>query len=774
MRDRIRTLYAILVPRGLSWSVRVKSDVKLAVMLLRVLPLIFGNVSPTKVKSLWHFARTCVKMHRNQGPKGLALYLKASAVILQQVAGGMRAGSPWALGANVARTRSGIPTIVAKHHRIFIKRGDVEVIRFWLTLLGLYREVEFKGKLKLKTIMADGLDIQAFRSEWQQFVPLFYDRLYRLCRQPSHTEAPWKLTAFGLPAILTSSPGSEGQTSVIGLTIDCLAWYSNTELWEKMVKWCRLTGSLEIWWGFRDLFAIFDRIGGPELLKSWGKPLYLGALAFLEEPGKIRVVAMVDLITQGVMKPLHDKIFSLLRAIPTDGTFNQIRPIRRLVRRMEVRNQKFCASYDLSAATDRLPVDLQVDLLSGPLGSEKANLWKDLLVGREYRLPRIGRSFNLGFNTVKYKVGQPMGALSSWAMLALTHHAIVQFAAMKCGVAKELSWFREYGLLGDDIVIADKAVAAEYLRIMEVIGVEVGLAKSLVSHTGSLEFAKRTFIRGRDCSPVSLAEVLVALSNVNALAELFRKNASFKKLKLAHVARFAGFGYKNLGRLPVGLSLNNRLARLIAYLCRPGGLMPMPFEAWLTAAGPGAEGTIPPNSVWHAAKRVWESILGSVLDAEVRVERMLSQGYGFLLSEAATPKGKLINTWLRRVVPQGDLGAMNGLWREEIIRPTMDRLRARFEEIDDQLRILDPFVMPEFSSLEDIWKRVFDLDEGLASLPKEMTFVRREDVKPIASTRIITWWKNLRPFVLRERAEVMDIGVTRAKWPAARRRRKGA
>lgn len=30
--------------------------------------------------------------------------------------------------------------------------------------------------------------------------------------------------------------------------------------------------------------------------------------------------------------------------------------------------------------------------------------------------------------SLRYAVGQPMGALSSWAMLAFTHHAIVQWA----------------------------------------------------------------------------------------------------------------------------------------------------------------------------------------------------------------------------------------------------------------------------------------------------------------------------------------------------------
>lgn len=43
-----------------------------------------------------------------------------------------------------------------------------------------------------------------------------------------------------------------------------------------------------------------------------------------------------------------------------DGTFNQLRPIKRLIRL----NCKVLYSLDLSAATDRLPVTLQSKLLS--------------------------------------------------------------------------------------------------------------------------------------------------------------------------------------------------------------------------------------------------------------------------------------------------------------------------------------------------------------------------------------------------------------------------
>lgn len=41
--------------------------------------------------------------------------------------------------------------------------------------------------------------------------------------------------------------------------------------------------------------------------------------------------------------------------------------------------------------------------------------------------------FNLN-GYVKYSVGQPMGCLSSFNMLALTHHMIVQAAAVNCGI----------------------------------------------------------------------------------------------------------------------------------------------------------------------------------------------------------------------------------------------------------------------------------------------------------------------------------------------------
>jgi hypothetical protein len=79
-----------------------------------------------------------------------------------------------------------------------------------------------------------------------------------------------------------------------------------------------------------------------------------------------------------------------------------------------------------------------------------------------------------------------MGAYSSWAMLAITHHVIVRMAAMKVG----LKGFSDYAVLGDDVVICNDDVAAQYLILMETLGLNINLSKSVQSKDFA-EFAKR-------------------------------------------------------------------------------------------------------------------------------------------------------------------------------------------------------------------------------------------------------------------------------------------
>lgn len=73
-----------------------------------------------------------------------------------------------------------------------------------------------------------------------------------------------------------------------------------------------------------------------------------------------------------MFKPLHDFIFRFLKGLPNDGTFDQRASVLRAKEKALRSGNSF--GYDLSAATDRLPISLQVRLLSDLIGSRKAEL----------------------------------------------------------------------------------------------------------------------------------------------------------------------------------------------------------------------------------------------------------------------------------------------------------------------------------------------------------------------------------------------------------------
>jgi hypothetical protein len=235
--------------------------------------------------------------------------------------------------------------------------------------------------------------------------------------------------------------------------------------------------------------------------KSSYHDLLTGRLHSIPEPaGKVRVVAICDYFTQVGLKPLHEYIFSLLKCNPNDATFGQ----QEAVDRFAAQGHQEIFSYDLKAATDLIPVQLYREVLIPLIGRTGADLWVQLLSDRTFLPPKDLRDVK---TRVRYMRGQPMGALSSWAGLALCHHALVQYAAKRAGLD---GWFTAYLVLGDDIVIAHPLVAEAYLSICAEFGIKVGLAKSLVSKKGLMNFASQTLLGSANISPISLGEELVA------------------------------------------------------------------------------------------------------------------------------------------------------------------------------------------------------------------------------------------------------------------------
>lgn len=158
-------------------------------------------------------------------------------------------------------------------------------------------------------------------------------------------------------------------------------------------------------------------------------------------------------------------------------------------------------SFDLKAATDSLPVVLSEAMLTGLFGEAFAESWRQIMTQASFRSPEPLRGTR--GRLYRFTKGQPLGYYSSWPVFALTHHMLVWRSAWQVYPGRK---FLDYAILGDDIVIADEKVAAEYERLMDGCEVTISREKCLISHSGAMEFAKRfiTDLGSLDFSPVSL------------------------------------------------------------------------------------------------------------------------------------------------------------------------------------------------------------------------------------------------------------------------------
>jgi len=96
---------------------------------------------------------------------------------------------------------------------------------------------------------------------------------------------------------------------------------------------------------------------------------------------------------------------------------------------------------------------------------------------------------------------------------------------------------------------------------MDLLGVKVGIHKSLISPTGnSLEFAKRYFFNKIDCSAIPLREVYAGTISVSASVELMRKY----KRRIADILAFNHFGFKSLSRIATPFNkMSSRMRAII-------------------------------------------------------------------------------------------------------------------------------------------------------------------------------------------------------------------
>lgn len=424
------------------------------------------------------------------------LYLKECLRILTLYLAGTPTTTPGKVRVKV--NQYGLPVIIPAPIRrnLGLAEGMRTTTRCTLTLISIFRSFPTKVKPDLSSITNEFSGLNLTLNNIEAIVVDF-------CKG-------FKFSFGPIVGFISESSGPIASKATWGAPFDAIALLGYPRVAFRVLQ---ILLSQKAYMYSLSLLALW-MVNGPYYLlcvalgvKKW---LPIGKLSVVyDQAGKARIVAMANWWVQLVLRPLHKSIFRFLKSIKQDGTFDQGLPLE-LLRNNPLVGHKF-SCFDLSSATDRLPVDLQVQILNA-LGVD-GNAWKDL-----FAYPWFYK--NKG---VRYAVGQPMGAYSSWAMLALTHHLIVKLAAERAGIKN----FLHYALLGDDIVINHDKVAEEYIKIMESLGVGINMSKSIVSPE-IMEFAKRLVSPSFELSPLGSGNLLLVTRKVNMigalLAELYNKS----------------------------------------------------------------------------------------------------------------------------------------------------------------------------------------------------------------------------------------------------------
>lgn len=106
-----------------------------------------------------------------------------------------------------------------------------------------------------------------------------------------------------------------------------------------------------------------------------------------------------------------------------------------------------------------------------------------------------------------------MGVYSSWPMMAITHHLLVQWAASRKGINVK----DRYALLGDDLLLIGDDLHEAYQEVVTRSHMILNQSKTFRS-TRLCEFAKRFYLMGEEVSPFPLGAVLGANSDLSRLS----------------------------------------------------------------------------------------------------------------------------------------------------------------------------------------------------------------------------------------------------------------
>jgi hypothetical protein len=344
-------------------------------------------------------------MYKTNGSEQVVKFLKASQLGVQKAIARDRINSLRSIDKSLVRsklTASGLPTIIPSRDRKLIMGGSAPVIRFWLTLFSIYRVIDIFGELKIQTIVSPS----TAKPELFSSVVREYSALLKQSSLVSMFDTSLLFRKANILLLETAS--ATQKVSWSGLLSDpAILWDKGLYAYARnILNSLGQTDLVILLDSFRELFPYTPATPGTgETVYSHARVLnpegeFAGKLSIKKEAaGKLRVFAMVTVWDQMVLKPIHNMLFAFLKSLPNDGTFDQHASEKRAREKALRAGRSY--GYDLSAATDRLPIGIQSILLN-LLVPDLGDNWALLLTRRDYYMYIPKELYNsLGIPTSK-------------------------------------------------------------------------------------------------------------------------------------------------------------------------------------------------------------------------------------------------------------------------------------------------------------------------------------------------------------------------------------
>lgn len=415
-----------------------------------------------------------------RGKPGAIKFCKDSRLILYRW---LSAGGHLSCLSNSAQERVKLPNYLSCLKHIVKRDQDYPIIRLVLTALYASRELKTPVRANIASIIALPSYDKGRILDMSNYVDSFWRAIGSRSESRGSIPKAVRWTSFHL----STKTGPSGLQSLWSAYADarCLP--------DELVEAITVVGGKELAQKMCSLRDLVDNNPlGSFISHYYEKKPVVGRFRKISpiqsQEGKTREVAILDYWSQSALRGLHQWLFRWLRRIPQDCTFDQGSFVQKIPS-----NKEPFYSIDLTAATDRFPIDLIEIVLAGRLPKPFVTMWRRIMVGFPFQLPDK--------SMISYSAGNPMGAYSSWNSFALSHHFVMYY----CCKLLKMNWSEApYVILGDDVLIRHKCLAECYMDVVRSLGLEISVSKTH-SSKHFREFAKRVFYDDRELTPFPIS-----------------------------------------------------------------------------------------------------------------------------------------------------------------------------------------------------------------------------------------------------------------------------